>query len=64
MRSPDVLAERPPEGVLARHDEEAGRLVGAGEGEVGVPRGTLEGDQRVRGRDAARVAVIHDNKTL
>ena len=28
---PDVLAERPPEGVVARHDQEVGRLMGTGD---------------------------------
>ena len=34
----------------------------AAQGEAAVPRGALEGDQCVRGRDAVRVAMIHDIK--
>ena len=54
---PDVLAERPPEGVIARHDDEVGRLVGAGDDHLlGVRQLGRLGGARRPARCAARAS--------
>ena len=59
---PDVVAERLPEGVIARHDEEVGCLVGAGDDHLFVAGqfGRLGGaaaDGGETGRDAVPEAL-------
>ena len=49
---------------LAAHGGLRGAQLARRAGEVAVPRDALEGDQRVRGKDAVRVAPIHDSKPL
>ena len=55
---PDILAERPPEGVVARHDEEGGRLMGTGDDRLaGVRQLGRLGGAAVKGRETGRDAV-------
>ena len=55
---PDVRAQRPPEGVVARHDEEVGHLVRAGDDHLfGVGQLGRLGRAPVNGRETGRDAV-------